>query len=251
MPRPFSSGKLPAAVLRDLQVAAAVAREAVAQLHVERALELIRHAEGRVPDLRMLDIYMRLLDVSGPAGEILATRVLASLERPPGAATARAAAPPAADEEVQDDRSLLRLLRRQLRGRVHDDLRRAVVLHTGVVQTALLETHVRHANGFVKLVAERRTIHEACILYTEMVPVPPTLAAVLYMLVLDQIAAEERPTSWPAPVGAEGNGGGAHAGRTNGGAGNGAAQGGAQRKPRAAGPPSRAGHANHRARFPA
>jgi hypothetical protein len=200
MPGRIKAKKLSTGIQRDLKVAAAVAREAIVQLHVERALELIRH------DLRMLVIYLRVHDVSGSEGDVVATRVLASLGRPPGEAVARkTAADEAQEEEGADERSLLRLLRRKLRGRVHDALRRTVELHIGVVQTALLELHVLHANGFVKLLAEHHPIDEACALYAEMVPVPPSLAGVLYILVLDRIAAEEMPAVWPAAPQAPGS----------------------------------------------
>lgn len=199
MARRIRSARLPAAVRRDLTVAAAVAREAVVELHVVRALELIRHADGQVGDMRMLVIYLRLHDLSGADGDSVGTRVLAALGRQPGAAEARALAKTdAPDQEAPAEHSVLRLLRRKLRGRVHDTLRRTVELHTGVVQAALLDIHVHHAKGFVDLLAEVYGITEACALYTEMVPVPSGLAGVLYPLVLDRIAARELSTAWPA-----------------------------------------------------
>jgi hypothetical protein len=193
---------------RAVQVAAAVAREAVQQLHVEHALALIRHGAGRFSELRMLEIYLRLLELSGPDGEGIANRVLASLGRAQslhgtrvvsGMSSAQGEAHGAADDDVvADDHSLLRTLRRRLRGRVHDELRRTVELQVGVARTALLETHVRHARGFVELLAHTHTIADACGLYTAMVEMPPSHEAVLYMLVLDRIAAEESSATWAA-----------------------------------------------------
>jgi hypothetical protein len=208
MSRRITARKLAAGKGRKLQVAAAVAREAVVQLHVAHALDLIRHAAGRVPDLRMLGIYIRLLDLSGPGEEVVTNRVLASLDGARPVADPRSVvfrdmqaehAADTADADVVDaDRSLLRTLRRRLRGRVHDELRRTVELRTGVAKVALLDTHVTHACGFVRLLAESHTIADACAVYAEMVSVPPSLAGVLYIMVLDRIAADEAPAAWPA-----------------------------------------------------
>jgi hypothetical protein len=210
MSRRTTSRKLSAATARELQVAAAVAREAVQQLHVEHALELIRCADGQVSDLRMLDIYLRLLDLTGPGGDAVANRVLASLGRTRAPALGRAGAfrdEGEPEDVVADDRSLLRLLRRRLRGRVHHELRRTVELRTGVVHAALLDLHSGHALGFVGLLADTHTIGQACSVYTSMVQLPPTLAAMLYVMVLDRIAANESPAAWRAAPGAAAQGG--------------------------------------------
>ncbi|CAN5774807.1 hypothetical protein BH23GEM9_BH23GEM9_25600 [soil metagenome] len=204
-----STEKGTAAKSRAVQVAAAVAREAVVTLHVEHALALIRHAAGRVTEMRMLEIYLRLLGLTGPAGEAVGNRVLASLGHMPlrgdtrldagrsGSSGASDSVPDdggrGGDVVDNDDGSLLRMLRRRLRGRVHDKLRRTVELQVGVAKAALLETHVSHAHGFVRLLADTHGMSEACVLYSEMVHMPPSLAAVLYMLVVDRIAAEEAP----------------------------------------------------------
>jgi hypothetical protein len=238
-----SRRKSAASSRRELQVAAAVAREAVLELHAEGALSLIRHAEGRVSELRMLEIYVRILELPGPVAEAMANRVLAVLGRSqsvgighgmtgvnarqegePGRRT------PVADADVVEDRSVFRTLRRRLRGRVHDELRRTVELQTGVARVALLDTHARHAHGFARLLAETHDIAAACGVYTEMVDVPRPLAAVLYIMVLDRIAAEEAP-AWPASR-------------------SGAASALPQQPPlpRESRPPVRAGHRSHRTR---
>jgi hypothetical protein len=192
------SGRTTAARHRQVHMAAAVAREAVMQLHVEHALALIHLAAGRVPELRILEIYLRLLDLSGVAAEAVANRVLAALggAHPEHAVRALSglddgrSTDTAGDDVAADDRSLMRTLRRRLRGRVHDELRTAIELQVGVVKTALLATHVSHAHGFVRMLADTHDTAGACAAYTANVHVPPALAGVLYMLVLDRIAAE-------------------------------------------------------------
>jgi hypothetical protein len=205
MSRRSTSRKAAAVPRQELEVEAALAREAVIRLHVEHALELIHVAEGRVGAMRMLDIYIRLLELSGTVGEIVANRVLATLGDQRGSVGARprlGGTQP--DELLSDDGSLLRTLRRRLRGRVHSELRRAVELRVGVVHTALLDLHVARARGFVRLLADAHDMREACAIYIRMVQIPAPMAAMLYVLVLGRVAAEEgAPVSaWPAPAAA-------------------------------------------------
>ena len=197
------SRKLSASARRELDVAAAVAREAVLQLHVERALVLIRLANARIPLTRALDIYLRLQMLSGPAADMICNRVLASFG--PARNTVGPVASPAANDRADDDdpdyadeRSLFRTVRRRLRGRVNDELRREIELHMGVTRVALLDLHVRHAHGFVRMLAGAHDIAAACAVYTEMLNVPVSLAPVLYIMVLDRVATDERERSLPA-----------------------------------------------------
>jgi hypothetical protein len=192
---------------RDLEVAAATAQEAVVQLHVDRAIELIQLAEGRVPTLRVLEIYIRLQSLVGPESQVVANRVMATLGRhgvrgvnalayeagssPDGAETV-------ADEEADDEEpSLLGTLRKRLRGRVNDELRHVVELHTGATRAALLDLHVRHAREFVAILADTHTIEAACDAYADRVGIPPQVGPVLYTLVLDRLAAQELPRIAP------------------------------------------------------
>jgi hypothetical protein len=202
MGRRSTSRKLSAAKSQELQVAAAVAREAVVQLHADHALELIRCAAGRVTELRMLQIYIRLLELAGPAEEVVANRVLAALGRTHTDAEEAGVTVDPVDTEytgdVASEGSLLRTLRRRLRGRVHDALRRTVELRVGVVNAMLLQTHVAHARGIAALLADTHGVAEACRRYTELVQMPSALAGVLYVMVLDRIAAEEAGSGWPA-----------------------------------------------------
>lgn len=195
------SGTLSADKRRELQVAAAVAREAVIALHVERALELIQHGAGRVPALRMLDIYLRLLGLTGATAEVVVNRALASIGRNNARTLDENALLAEPEEDASEERSLLRTIRGRLRGRVHDVLRRTVELHTGATQAALLHLHTEHARTFVAALGESHSIEAGCTMYAELVHVPATLKPVLYILVLDTMASEEMPRAWAPPAG--------------------------------------------------
>jgi hypothetical protein len=187
------SRKLPPGKRRELQVAAAVAREAILELHLNRALRLIELADQRVSAVRILNIYLRLQGLVGASAEVLANRVLASLGQRGRKGLTPSLFVEGEDESEPNQRSFWHVVRDRLRGRVHDDLRRWVELHTGATHVALLDAHVRHALGFVRELAETHTIEDACATYCELAEVPVSLAAPVYMFVLDRLATEELP----------------------------------------------------------
>lgn len=194
-----SRRKLGLAKRRELDVAAAVARDEVMQFHVASALRLIELAAGRVSAGRMVDIYVRLHGLAGAHGEVLMYSVLAVIgQRSVNAARASLVVE---DEESlpRDARSLLRILRGRLRGRVHHDLRRAVELATGAAQVRLLEIHVKHALRFARELAETHGISQAAELYSVMTDVPDVMRPLLYAHVLERLAAEELNLHTPAP----------------------------------------------------
>jgi hypothetical protein len=187
------SRKLPPAKRRELQVAAAVAREAVLELHLNRALRLIELADQRVSAVRILSIYLRLQGLVGATAEVLANRVLAALGQRGRKGLTPSLFVEGEDESEHNERSFWRVVRDRLRGRVHDDLRRWVELHTGATQVAILDVHVRHALGFVRELAATHTIENACAVYCDLAEVPVNLGSPLYMFVLDRLATDELP----------------------------------------------------------
>ena len=189
-----ASRKLKAAKRRELEVAAAVAREAVLQLHVARAVKMIDMAGDRVSALRMVNIYLRLQALNGPEGAIVANRVLALLgQRGHKGPVTTLFIEGEADQQVEEPRSVFRIVRDRLRGRVHHELRRWVELHSGSTQVALLDIHVRHALRFVKELADSHSISDAVELYGELTGVAPAVEDTLYAFVLDRLATEELP----------------------------------------------------------
>ena len=185
--------KVPLAKRRELEVAAAVAREEVMQFHVASALQLVELAAARVSATRMVDIYLRLQGITGSHAELVLYGVLATLGQSDKDA-ARASLYVENEEAQQHDAtSLLRVLRGRLRGRVHHDLRRWVELANGTTQVRLLEIHVRHAKRFTRDIAESHNTADACALYSQMAGVPESLRDILYAFVLDRIAGDELP----------------------------------------------------------
>jgi hypothetical protein len=191
---PRKKAKLSAEKRRELMVSAAVAREAVLQTHVARAMRLIELSGNRVSVMRMISIYTRLHDLSKMDTEALANRLLALLGR-----SRKTAAPTPAvyvegeSENFDNQRSIVGSVRDRLKGRRLHDLRRWIELHTGSTQAALIEIHVRHALRFVEDLRGSHITSEAVEVYEEMLEVPETMHSALRIYVLDKLAQEELP----------------------------------------------------------
>jgi hypothetical protein len=173
---------------RELQVLAAVAREALLQTHVTRAIKLIELAGNRVSVMRMLGIYTRVHVLSEADTEVFSNRLLAVLGRKGEGPVVYVEGEP-----VHESGSFVRVVRDRLRGRQLHDLRRWVELHAGATQAALIDLHVRHALRFISELNESHSISEALDVYSELVDVPDNMRDALYIFALDRLAAEELP----------------------------------------------------------
>lgn len=199
---PRKKARVSAEKRRELQVAAAVARESLLQTHVTQALELISLAGNRVSVMRMLQIYVRVNALTQTDAELVTTRLLATL----GGGLADRSKPVVyveGEDGVAGDLPFFGVVRERLRGRTLNDLRRSVELHTGSTQIALLEAHVQHALRFVAMLSETHTVSAALEAYAELVVVPKALADILYVFVLDRLALSELPAEPGATPDAE------------------------------------------------
>jgi hypothetical protein len=187
------SRKLTVALRRELEVQAALAREAVTQFHVNSALSMIELAASRVSAVRMLDIYLRMHGLAGAEAELLSYSVLAALGHRASKGTAASLFVEGEEIAPPDRTSVLNVLTNRLRGRVHHDLRRWVELATGATQAGLLDIHARHAIRFARELTDSHSILQAAELYSDMAGVPASLRDTLYIFLLDRLAAEELP----------------------------------------------------------
>lgn len=187
-----STRSMDAAQRRELQIAAAVAREKAMQFHVSSALRLIALAADRVSPLRMLEIHVRLHWVVGAEAELLANRVMAALGENAPAEAAKLFVAGQIEPEA-DTASIWRAVRSRLRGRVHHDLRRWIELAVGAAQAGLVHIHVQHAVRFAQELAETHTVAEAGALYIEMVGMPAPLQQAFHLTLLNRLAGEELP----------------------------------------------------------
>ena len=201
-PKKWSAPDVSKAERRELEVAAAVARDGVAQLHTTRALRMIDLAQGQVSAPRMLEIYIRLMGLQSADAVTVANRALATLGRRETRDGKAVLFVEGEDEPLSEGFSLVTAVRDRLRGRVNHTLRRQIELHTGATHVALVELHVRHALEFVERLKETHTISHACSMYVDMAGVASNLKEPLYMAVLNRLAEVElpKPVAKPAKV---------------------------------------------------
>lgn len=179
---------------RKLRIAAAVAREALLDVHVVRALELVELGRGRVEAIRMLEIYRRLHHLDETVMLSVANRVLAILGEQ---ALETVMAPVEEDSGAEPPKRLpARTLMGRMRalfigGRVHFTLRRHVILHTGRTETALMQVHAEHALRFADILDAEARPEEAVGIYREMLGVRDSLHEALYFLMLSRMSNRE------------------------------------------------------------
>jgi hypothetical protein len=191
------SRKLAVAKRRELEVQAALAREAITSFHVNSAIALIELAADRVSAVRMLDIYLRMHRIIGPEAELLSYSVLAALGHRASKGAAASLVVEGEEAEQPERGTLLKVIRHRLRGRTHHDLRRWVELATGAAQAGMLDIHVGYAVRFARELADSHSIVQAVDLYSDMAGVPQTLRDSLYVFLLDRLASEELPRRNP------------------------------------------------------
>jgi hypothetical protein len=199
----YSVRKLGPTISRELDVAIAVAREEVLETHTAQLLELVELSSGRVLAERISDIYLRLHMIQEAEAVVIRNRSLAVLgvrsRSVPTAPVAITELPPAEDG-ADAPRGPFKFLRERFRGRVHNELRRWVELHTGRAELALLEVHVRNAIRVVKLLSEHGPIHDAVQYYRERAGVRDAVGEVIYWTVLSRLCETDLPVQEPVTV---------------------------------------------------
>jgi hypothetical protein len=188
---------------REIDVAIAVAREEVLETHTAQLLELIELSHDRVAPHRISEIYVRLHNIAEPEATMIRNRSLAVLgvrsrvARDEGVSAAQGL--PTAENGQDPPRGPFRFLRERFRGRVHNELRRWIELHTGRAEMVLLEVHVRNALRVVKLLSEKMPINDAVQLYREQVGARDAAAHVIYWMVLTRLSETDLPMTVSLP----------------------------------------------------
>lgn len=170
-----SSRSLPDATREQLDLAAAVATEAVQDAHVRFALELLDEGGDRIPVERLLDAYARLLHLTDDQQRQLTDRVFGALGRDPEAARGT---------RLQSRGSVIRRAATRLRGRVHPKLRAWLDGHAARAALSVLDLHVEYALRFVVILVDQRAPEEAAALYADRLGLRPTEAEMVRLRVL-------------------------------------------------------------------
>lgn len=194
MARSKSVSAIPAAIRPRLQMAGALARERLLDVHFRYAIELIDHASDDVEPARALSIYKRLHGLQGIDASALSHKVFVALgRRAPQGSTESSSE----ETTLENPRSILSVIRRRLRGRVNTELREWVEYHTGRAETELLWVHVENALQYVDLLDSVLSPAEAVTLYADELNVPASRTETIYYLALAHRSAS---TVLPMPA---------------------------------------------------
>ena len=218
------------AMQRQIDLTTAVCQERLLATHVRHVISLVDLVADAMPFDNALDIYARILRLSPEQARNVGSRALAIIGRRTGLPEAgedpevtlleddaadREDAPRAdPDTGGGDDRvgrfdAVFSRVRRRIRGRVQDDLRRRINLAAARAEDALFETHVENALIFGKALATEVPLHEAVDLYLEIMAVPEGVSDVIFNRSLRSVADAELPPVDGAARGARRDGGAA------------------------------------------
>jgi hypothetical protein len=166
VPRRNTPRHLGESMRRKLEVASAMAWEALVDTHVEQATHFVALLSDYLPLEEALPRYLRESDLGETMATAIRTRVLMRFEEQDGGESrtpassypARPAARPIAASD--DGWALLRQSQRvvegvRLRHRRNEEMDRIILLALARAEENLIQTHVENAIGFVALLQEQ------------------------------------------------------------------------------------------------
>jgi hypothetical protein len=169
VPRRNTPRHLGESMRRKLEVASAMAWEALVDTHVEQATHFVALLSDYLPLEEALPRYLREADLGETMATAIRTRVLMRFEEQDGSESpvpastypARPAARPVAASD--DGWALLRQSQRvvegvRLRQRRNEEMDRIILLALARAEENLIRTHVENAIGFVALLQEQLSL---------------------------------------------------------------------------------------------
>lgn len=154
-------------VRRKLEVASAMAWEALVEAHVEQAMVFVRLLAEFEPLEESLPRYMREMDLQSTMAAAIRTRVLTGVEEEPPVpphdlfqeSSLQFPGDVLTDEDDDDRWNLLRQPQRVVRGvlrrqRKNEELERITQLALARAEEHVIRTHIENAIGFVALLED-------------------------------------------------------------------------------------------------
>jgi hypothetical protein len=171
-PRRNPPRRLNEGMRRKLEVASAMAWEALVDTHVDQAIQFASLLAEFTPIEEALPRYLREMDLGETMATAIRTRVLMQFEERDSELPPAAPLPfPAehhdsADGDGSEGWSLLRQPQRMVRGvmarqRRNEEMERLVLLSLARAEENLIRTHVENAIGFVALLQEQLPLDRA------------------------------------------------------------------------------------------
>ena len=206
-PGPRIPRSLPESVRRRLEVATAMAWEALVDAHMREALEFIELFEGRMTLEEALLRYLREMDLNETIASAIRTRVLVALEDRPHSGRPRLLhddPQPEAPEENDDgwrrfrpDVMVRGVLERQKR---NEDNERWIELSLARAEEGVIKTHIDNAITFAALLDGSITLSRAIQLYLGAVQLTGGRSQSVFQRTMAQLADVHLPTSTPPAV---------------------------------------------------
>ena len=201
------------AMQRQVDLSTAVCQERLLATHVRHVVALVDLVTDELAFDNALDIYARILRLTPEQARNVGSRALAILGRRSGLPDTEETTEvtlledDATDHEEEARRpavtagqdapgrfdAVFSRVRRRIRGRVQEDLRRRINLAAARAEDALFETHVENALIFGKALAAEVPLHEAVDLYLEIMSVPEGVSDVVFNRALRSVADAELP----------------------------------------------------------
>jgi hypothetical protein len=164
-PRKNTPRRLGESMRRKLEVASAMAWEALVDTHVEQATQFVALLSGYLPVEEALPRYLREADLGETMATAIRTRVLMRFEEQGGSDAALPSRAPSRPSLAADDDgwTLLRQSQRvvegvRLRQRRNEEIDRIILLALARAEENLIRTHVENAIGFVALLQEQLSL---------------------------------------------------------------------------------------------
>lgn len=204
-PRRNPSRRLGEAMRRKLEVASAMAWEALVDTHVEQATQFVTLLAEYLPIEEALPRYLRESDLAETMATAVRTRVLMRFEEGPGAGTQAPPPihfPPAHGEAPANDDdggwTLLRQPQRVVRGvierqRRNEEIERITLLALARAEEHLIRTHVENAIGFVALLQEHLPLDRAVQQYLTAVRLAGGRAQAVFQRTMARLADVHLP----------------------------------------------------------
>lgn len=177
---------------KGVDVALAVARERLSEVHLKETLAFIEFTQADIVPPRALSIYARLHHLSEEEHRNLRNRVLATYD----ATTEDAATKPATFVAINGDvewditASLFNRIRKRLGGRRNFRLRRRVELFSGRVETVIARVHVDNLCRLTQCFPANTAVSDVLQLYMDELHVRRALHHTIYIGTLDRLFAD-------------------------------------------------------------
>ncbi|MBI4408078.1 MAG: hypothetical protein HY561_00125 [Gemmatimonadetes bacterium] len=202
-PSPWPPRRLPAAVRRRLEVATAIAWEALVEAHTRHALQFVALLAHRLPFDEAVDRYLRDMDVGDVTATAVRPRVLTALEDAERSDAGRPSLP-APDEGGEPVEGWKRfrpdvLMRGvQERHRRREETERWIQLAIARAEEGVISAHVDNAITFAATLADHMPLDRAIEAYIAAVPLTGGRAQAVLQRTLARLAEAQFPAAGPA-----------------------------------------------------